>query len=367
MPLSKADRQRLFLDNLANTRIIASALAAAGVTPATLGAWLSDLSFRDRLDRAIATAGSPLPNPPTAHPPQSSRRGFLRAVADKAIFVFGAGIATGFLGNEAYTTYQARKASNQLRRVALIPVAKTKNPESALSIAPADSHPHQTLPQGSFYYETELRLANDYWKQFFGHEPSHTQLDKPEVGKSDSILVLGSPVSNSLARDALGDLRADEPSFVRKSIDGGLQLEVHWAFHLPKQAAEMQRQELEGAWKFGDQCICSADGQKPLSAVYGSSRSKKLITTDYLLVSVLPRSSRNAGRLLIAGGLHRPGTRALSLLMDGSSDDEIEKLSKSPGVDLEGYYQALFEVGVEDGAPVATRLIAAKAVGSRRV
>ena len=178
---------------------------------------------------------------------------------------------------------------------------------------------------------------------------------------ADSVVCVGSPVSNELARQYQPYCDEGNPDATNPSLVRGAVLPYHFLYGSKK---ELQvRSWMEGG-KFEDKrnhglyVQEQTGGQRQLWRPRCNIGPDRRLARDFVLVTRLPRNLAGGEILIVAGG-HGAGTQAIELLLDEAAfpTSELWKLRNAIG-DWR-YYQFVLEAFEMEHAPpatVATRL-----------
>jgi len=219
-------------------------------------------------------------------------------------------------------------------------------------------------------------VASSYIDTF--HLPDDPEREQPTiiVQKDDAPLLIASHLTNAAARQYFGNPDSRVPYHQIRCHDqngeGGYEAELRWAIYSPENAPVKRKWELfQGKPMIRVEPVHKVDDlQSALAPVrFASEGDADRQIDDYLLITVLPRDSREDRRVISLAGLHKPGTLAASKLL---REDRLSGLTLTMLRELSEwipeyrYYQALISVQVRhlpDRTPVPGKLKLIAATG----
>ena len=290
-----------------------------------------------------------------------SRRAWIRCVGETLAYV-----AAGASIEDLRESWSDKNQEQEQKLLLLLSPASVSQ---SIGLIPAANHPFLPLPPGEFY-PIERSAAEAFRHCFY----RHTRFIKlasgfPQLQPEDDVVLFGSQVSNVDARFYLGLPTGEAPKLI---IEPGHKYRANltWNLHTPSDADIRTIVEYGLRWESkGHQFVSSAHGEAPFFSTYDQFDNRSIPKEDYLLFTCLPRSDRrNARRVMIAAGLHGPGTDAIRHLLNAPPFKELEKAAKA----LEGapWYQLLFHVRLKraeisdltEMTPSEIRLVGAKPI-----
>jgi hypothetical protein len=174
----------------------------------------------------------------------------------------------------------------------------------------------------------------------------------------DSLICLGSGVSNEATRAFLGDIKR-EPKLTVDSPQGKIQL----AYAMVRMEGFVQREQYGQTYTGPASAIVDSTG-RPIACPEARERELK---EDYLLVTRLPGwAGADGTSVLIFAGLHGPGTRSTELIFTSIDPKELSYLAGKIGLSTDAptpCFQAVLRATsfcLKDGSHVAQELTCMK-------
>jgi hypothetical protein len=206
-------------------------------------------------------------------------------------------------------------------------------------LVPGSQHLQPELPllPGEKGYPSDIKAGQTVFRHLFSGVNLREVEDLFEVDlKKCSAIALGSSVSNAVCRDYLGDPTKTQRRVVRPDYSA----ELEFNFTTPDVAAPRVKNYQEGRSEPWEEVNWGIE--TPRASLFPRYDSNFRLSTDYLLISRLPRGPRAAGDVLLIAGTHGVGTQSIQLVFEKLRLPDIEnvldRLCESE------CYQALFEV-----------------------
>lgn len=213
-------------------------------------------------------------------------------------------------------------------------------PRRAQSVAlvPAANFPFRPPETPSGFYPTEMEVCNAYGQSFLKDITGVRRVrDFPQIRQDDHLVLAGAQVSNLVTRTLLGNPWL-QPKF---HVSGSTwTTELAWNISVDGNARHERRQFGE-RWLDFNEIVLGSDG-----TVYSPRFVRGMLVEEYLLVTVLPRSSAGDQRIVVFAGLYSPATTASSSLLLKPQAELLSVLDRNIDIVNYPYYQALFKVQV---------------------
>lgn len=266
---------------------------------------------------------------------RTSRRAAIRVIAGGVAYtasILGIG---SFIG----TKLERRKISEKKILEKVFGIGRNS---PSVAIIPACHHPFHPLTKEQAFYEFDLEVAQAYKEIFFFEVESRTVRGFPQIRQDDSLVLIGSQVSNIVTKKFLGNPWAEQPTLDAAGECGDWRTKLHWNHYTPVKAPILEILRYGVSWK--DQAYqLVAKKESRIVPVFSATPKE-----DYLLVTSLPRYSSGNQRVLIFSGLRGIGTRAAAKFLKEPSLTIVQDLLKR--VKHETYFQALFQVPLVSSA-----------------
>lgn len=269
-----------------------------------------------------------------------TRRAFLRYLGWGGAAATGLGFAADVLGVTSFVEAGHDEADAEtLERLASLVGASDGG---GIALVPARDHPFKPLAPTQPAYAIEAECMKAYAGRFWPDANVRQVRGYPRLRADDSVVLLGSPVSNLVSRQHFGNPFRDLPEqYARYGASNELSIRLRWALHSPLEAADLAFDQYGTRWLTKEHRLRDFANRETLSAAVGDSEP----TTDYLLLTAIPRFADGPQRIVMFSGLHGAGTRGAALLLKQPHRPDLKDLEQH----LQGhpYFQALFEVTVK--------------------